>query len=326
MRIHKGATVEEHAVAEIDSLTFYEHTSGPVLVQVPAGSFTMGDGQAVCGIDQRTVILTRGFALGQHEVTNKEYVDALQWAYDHGHVTATASSVLDNLDGSTVELVSLASPYSEIQFDGAGHFSLRESPSSFAQNAYPAGYDPTHHPVTVVSWYGAARYCDWLSMQAGLPRAYQHAGDWSCNGGDPYGAVGYRLPTDAEWEYASQWDDDRAFPWGNEAPACGRLNYRGAGSCVGWTSPVGSYPPAPASLGLADVAGNVQEWCNDWSVCDLGAAPATDPTGPASGVFRVVRGGAWFSLEDEVRCAARNYQTPDNPGPFGFRVARTIGG
>ena len=84
-------------------------------------------------------------------------------------------------------LLCLDSVYSEIQFDGAGSFYLRESPSGHAQDAYPGGYDPTYHPVKEVTWYGSVRHCDWLSPQAGLPRAYGHSGDWLCNGGDPYG-------------------------------------------------------------------------------------------------------------------------------------------
>jgi formylglycine-generating enzyme required for sulfatase activity len=228
-----------------------------------------------------------------------------------------------------VELLDLDSDYSEIQFDGAGTFYLRESPLSYAQDAYPGGYDPADHPVKEVSWYGAVRYCDWLSMESGLPRAYDHSGDWSCNGGDPYGAQGYRLPTDAEWEYAAQYDDERIYPWGNEAPDCSRCNfydYYGSGEyCVGWTSPVGSYPAAPLALGLYDMAGNLWEWCNDWWVCDLGTGPVTDPVGPGSGTYRVVRGGAWGGDNGALLCAYREYDYPSfTSGFIGFRVARTV--
>ncbi|MCK4414550.1 MAG: SUMF1/EgtB/PvdO family nonheme iron enzyme [Candidatus Eisenbacteria sp.] len=145
-----------------------------------------------------------------------------------------------------------------------------EAPSSWAQDAYPDGYDPADHPVKVVNWFGAARYCDWLSLQAGLPRAYEHSGDWSCNGGDTYGAEGYRLPTDAEWEYAAQYEGERIYPWGDEAPNCSRVNFDD--TCVGWTSPVRSYPDAPEALALSDMAGNVWDWCDDWHVCDLGTS------------------------------------------------------
>jgi len=323
MRIHKGAAVEEHAVAEIDSVTFCE-TLAPPMVTVPAGVFVMGDGVAYCGIQEREVTLTRGFYLGQHEVTNQEFLEAVQWAYDHGYVTATTTSVRDNLDGSTQELLHLDARYSEIQFDGAGSFCLWQASYALAE-AYPAGYAPSGHPVKEVTWYGAARYCDWLSLQAGLPRAYQHSGDWACNGGDPYGAQGYRLPTDAEWEYAAQCDDERIYPWGNQEPDCSRANYRY--ECVAWTSPVGNYPDAPEALGLSDMAGNVWEWCNDWHVCSLGTTPATDPVGPSSGTCRVVRGGSWLDSGLELRCAFRiEGGIPDvSYSNIGFRAARAVG-
>jgi len=318
MRIHKGAAVEEHAVAEIDSLTFYE-TLVPPMVTVPAGVFTMGDGVAYCGTQEHEVILTRAFCLGQHEVTNQEYLEAVQWAYGHGYVTATTASVRDNLDGSTQELLDLDGAC-EIAFSGET-FALRD----------PAGHGINpDHPVKEVTWYGAVRYCDWLSLQAGLPRAYQHTGNWACNGGDPYGAQGYRLPTDAEWEYAAQWDDERVWPWGNTEPDCGRANfydYFGSGDyCVGWTSLVGSYPDAPAVPGLSDVAGNVFEWCNDWHACDLGTTPMTDPRGPATGTYRVLRGGSWGDSDNYLRCAYRglDFSSPGYSCVYvGFRAART---
>jgi len=177
-----------------------------------------------------------------------------------------------------------------------------------------------------VTWYGAARYCDWLSLQTGLARAYQHTGDWACNDGDPYGAEGYRLPTDAEWEYAARYDDERVYPWGDEEPSCYRANFYHTDYCVGWTAPVGSHPHAPDSLGLSDMAGNAFEWCNDWHTCSLGTSPATDPTGPGSGTYRMLRGGSWSYGPYSLRCAYRYGDfTPNYSTSFiGFRVSRTI--
>ena len=309
MHVHRGTEVQYIPLSEIDSLTFSD-VFAPPMVTVPAGVFIMGDGVAYCGVDEREVTLTQDFHLGQHEVTNQEYMDAVQWAYDLGHVTATTISVHDNLDGSTEELLDLNGAC-EISFS-AGVFSLRDAGQ---------GINPDH-PVMEVTWYGSVRYCDWLSLRAGLARAYEHTGDWSCNGGDPYGAEGYRLPTDAEWEYAAQWDDERIYPWGDESPNCSRANYD---YCVGWTSLVGSYPDAPEALGLSDMAGNVFEWCNDWHVCDLGMEPVTDPTGPGSGSYRVLRGGSWGYHDYGLRCAHRNGTYPyDSYYGIGFRAARAI--
>ena len=214
MLIHRGQNVTEVSLVGVDSITYVQRVV-PAMVLVPAGSFVMGDGTATCGVDERTVTLTRSFLLGQHEVTNSEYMEALQWAFDHGQVTADADSVHDNLNGSTETLLRMASAYCEIQFDvGMGKFYLRESPSVEAQSAYPGGYNPAIHPVKMVTWYGAASYCDWRSLREGLPRAYQHVGDWPCNAGDPYGARGYRVPTNAEGEYAAHAHDERTYPWG----------------------------------------------------------------------------------------------------------------
>ncbi len=294
----------------------------PHMVLVPSGSFTMGDGVALCGADERLVTLTRDFWIGQYEVTNQSYLNLLQWAYDNGYVTATSASVRDNLDGSSEELVDLDSEDCELAFSD-GVFTLREAHYPLVWG-YPDGYDPAAHPVLEVTWYGAVAYCDWLSLAEGLPRAYDHS-TWVCGGGDPYSAAGYRLPTDAEWEYAAQWNDERIYPWGNEDPHwCGEANYT---YCVDWTSPVGNYREGVQpnlSEPLYDMAGNLFEWVNDWSMCDLGMLPEIDPAGPESGSRRVMRGGCWMSSEYYLRASDRNSSDPGYRDIIiGFRPARS---
>jgi len=299
------------------------------VVLVPAGAFVQGDGVSTCGLDEREVTLTRDFYLGRHEVTNAEYLPVLQWAYSAGHVTVNADSIFDDMDGSTELIMRMFDDQAEIQFDG-GTFYLREAPRAL-EHAYPNGYDPSQHPVKHVTWFGAVRYCDWLSMRAGLPRAYQQEFDpewqeWLCNAGFPYDAEGYRLPTDAEWEYAAQYDDERLYPWGNAEPECDLANFKPIGSygCVRWTAEVGSYGATP--LGLTDMAGNVWEWCNDVHWCHVGTAPATDPTGAEvwESDARSTLGGAWDSYPQYVACACRG-----SGGPMGwdkrydFRIAKT---
>jgi formylglycine-generating enzyme required for sulfatase activity len=297
------------------------------LVRVPAGQFTMGDAVngKLCWEREHEVTLTRDFYMGQTEVTNRQFVEMLQWAYDLGYVAVSGPMVYDRMDGQTgteVPLYYLANYGSEIAFVD-GEFLLRHAERVVNPE----------NPIQEVSWYGAAAYCDWLSLRRGLPRAYDHQ-TWACNGGDPYGASGYRLPTEAEWEYAAQYDDERVYPWGNGPALCELANFfyswdeRSYCAGWGWTTPVGSYAAEKTlrGMGIFDMAGNVREWCNDWHACDLGIVPTQDPAGPTGGTGRVVRGGGLDSLSHTLICAFRVDRVPSHASySLGFRVARTAG-
>ena len=280
------------------------------MVLVPGGRFVMGDGQAGCGEDEREVTLTGSFYLGRFEVTNQQFADALQGAYDRRLVVATPTSITDNLDGSTEELLDLDD---------------RLCPISLSDGRFVVEIGQENHPAIEVTWFGAVAYCDWLSLRAGWPRAYDHA-NWTCNDGDPYTAVGYRLPTDSEWEYAARYDDERIYPWGDESPNCSLANFFPEDYCVGSTTSVGIYPAAPVieGEGLYDMAGNVWEWCNDWAQCDLGTTPESDPTGPISGTKRVLRGGYWVGSGAALRCAFRSSRDPSSSSAYGIRLARSV--
>jgi formylglycine-generating enzyme required for sulfatase activity len=240
-----------------------------------------------------------------------------QWAYDNGYVTADGWCLYDNLDGSTEILKEVSSEGGyEITFS-AGAFSC---------------LNPTH-PVNRLGWYGAVAYCDWLSLQQGLPRAYNHS-TWQCNGGNPYAAAGYRLPTEAEWEYACRAGAQTPFNAGSCLDSGTEANYNGplpyyngfpytgcpTGPYVGWTVPVGSYPAN--AFGLYDMHGNVWEWCNDWY--DPYGGTVTDPVGAGAGSYRVIRGGSWNFVADYCRSAFRLTIDPSTAASFqGFRVARS---
>ena len=283
-----------------------------VMITIPSGTFTMG--QDPLAMPEHEVTLTHDFLLGKYEVTNQEYLGAVQWAFDNGYVTASTITVQAHGE----ELLDLNDNDCEISFSG-GVFSLREAPNSYATNAFPDGYDPSDHPVKEVSWFGAACYCDWISLQNSLPAFYN--GSWNQTAShDPYTAAGYRLPTEAEFEYTACYNDERTYPWGETASDCDYANYD---FCVGWTSPVGSYPLGANQLGLMDMAGNLWEWLGD-KYGSYSSSPQVDPYGSMLGSYRVVRGGYWYSTASYLRSFSRWNDGPSHTDSFlGFRLCRT---
>jgi formylglycine-generating enzyme required for sulfatase activity len=259
---------------------------------------------------QHQVTLTHDLYIQTTEVTNQQYMELAQWAYDDGSVTATSSRLYDNLDGSNQVLKTL----------GPGDYEI-----SFSNGVFSC-INPDH-PVMYVTWYGAAAYCDWLNLQQGLPRAYNH-GTWQCNGGNPYTAAGYRLPTEAEWEYACRAESTTAFANGpityptGCSPRDPNLDLLGwyCGNAGGWTQPVAQ--KLPNAWGLYDMHGNLYEWCNDWHGSYGGHV--TDPVGPGAGSSRVLRGGLWYGQALICRSASRySYDPSYSGGDFGFRPVRS---
>jgi len=184
-----------------------------------------------------------------------------------------------------------------------------------------------NRPVINVSWWDAIAYCNWLSDMEGLPRAYDNEGNLIDKEGtptnDPSKVIGYRLPTEAEWEYAAR--------GGTKSKA-----YRYAGSNIlgfvawhnsnsgGKTREVGRR--SSNELGLHDMSGNVWEWCSDWyDSMYYSRSPSTNPYNSESAVYKVARGGCWSSSELTCRVSARYPFRPDEPSNrVGFRICQTV--
>ena len=219
-------------------------------------------------------------------------------------------------------------------------------------------------PVEMVNWWEAVAYMNALSVAEGLEPCYGFEGecdtanagtDIDCSGvdigdpnasGDPYQCEGYRLPTEAEWEFANRAGTATAFYSGSitntgKEPLDPNLDeigwyggnsdasYANATNCSSWFSGAttcGTQPVAgksPNSLGLYDMSGNVWEWV--WDLYDdYQASPTTDPAG-GSGTDRSIRGGAWFTDASFSRAAERGYGVPGDPYfHIGMRPVRSI--
>ena len=216
----------------------------------------------------------------------------------------------------------------------------------------------TNHPAWEVSWFECVLWCNARSQQAGLKPVYYTDAAWAqvytnsiflppnttiyAN----WSANGYRLPTEAEWEKAARGGmSGQRFPWGNTISwnQANYYGYPGAGGGfaydfasnlgddpafntgnVPFTSPVGSF--APNGYGLYDMAGNLFEWCWDWYGTPYGQPTTTNPTGPQTGSYRVLRGGYWGTYASYARCAYRDGSVvPANESDWiGFRCVRSF--
>jgi formylglycine-generating enzyme required for sulfatase activity len=193
--------------------------------------------------------------------------------------------------------------------------------TSRALPAFPTGYSWAgksgwadaalqQHPIVNVSWLDAKAYADW---------------------------AGVALPTEAQWEYAARGSDGRNYPWGGVATATDPYNGYDAAKCANSSNsssigkstwPVCSFPTGASWTGALDMTGNVWQWCADWHDV-YQEAPATDPTGPATGTYRIIRGGgSWANKSENYgRCAFRTKNTPTIlDSTIGFRcVSNTTG-
>ncbi len=195
-----------------------------------------------------------------------------------------------------------------------------------------SGWGRGQRPVIWVSWWDAIAYCNWLSVKKGLPVAYRLKGEVSegqlldSNGNvttDITKVVGYRLPTEAEWEYAARGGKYNSPYKYSGSDNVGDVAWYDSNS-GGKTQEVGK--KSPNELGIYDMSGNVWEWCSDWySNTYYDNSPTTNPYNNTVGSYKVVRGGGWINDAAHVRVADREDDKPASTySCLGFRVARTV--
>mgnify|MGYP006297570197 FL=1 len=271
------------------------------MIFIEGGNYTMGDvwGDGFGDETPTHEVKVSSFYMSKYEVTHEEYIEFL----NSRGVTSDGS-----YNGN--ELIDIDCVDCAIAHDGSSFYFGR---SSYAQ--------VRQCPVIYVTWYGAAEYCNWLSEQEGLAKAYTiSSGSVKCD----WNANGYRLPTEAEWEYAARSGgrDDRKWSGTDSESELGDYAWYDPNS-GSETHPVST--KQPNDLGIYDMSGNVWEWCWDWYNSGYYSdSPSNNPTGSVSGWYRVIRGGVWYHDADYCRTVYRiNYPPSQSNRGLGFRLTRS---
>jgi len=317
------------------------------MVLVKGGAFEMGDVFGEGNENEAPVhrVTLDDFYISRYEVTVGEF---REFVFDAGYTTSAEGPVNLEVHKRMMDLATKGNPSREelmelqkeiLNFSGAGYWD--------AEKCVWTGYDPhtnwrnpgfdqtDSHPVIAISSDDAMSYCNWLSKKEGFPVAYDlETGGVLDGDGKPTTDItrvkGYRLPTEAEWEYAAREGGKKVrFGNGRDTARSEEINLRGnageydylekSGYLKG-TSPVGSYPPN--NLGLYDMSGNAWEWVSG-SFVEYTAEDKVNPydtTGPG----QALRGGRWGGDAFEARVFSRSpWARNDRCNNSGFRVARS---
>jgi formylglycine-generating enzyme required for sulfatase activity len=268
------------------------------------------------------------------------------WNFTTGASSATLPLMMSIPAGTflmgdtNTQLLNAGSASTPVHSVTLGAFTMSQTLVTQAQYQSMMGVNPSSFdsgstwPVESVNWYDAVWYCNKLSKLAGLDTVYTYTGIYQGSGYDTLASVaidysknGYRLPTEAEFEYANRAGRATDYYWGRNYPPMTTADTLAIDSNAVWyyNSPASPQPVAkklPNAWGLYDMSGNLWEWCNDW-YGGYGATNQTNPTGAASGSSRVQRGGSWddSTLVAAGLCAAyRNGSATIGANAGGFRV------
>jgi len=334
--------------------------NSPRMVRVAGGPFIMGDVNGIGQPNERPVVKAQlnPYEIGAREVTVQEMVSVLNWYEAYKHDYSHVHSWLRLTVGVQSTQVKLDAG-GEFLFDATvvSQGTVTEHPQSqirFVQNFdYDLMHDFSHwevkdrgdHPMTNITWAGAAWYCNMLSAMQGLEKAYSFNPNlpqwerWTLD----RSKSGYHLPTEMQWEMAASWDPATKTKWdfGNSNGVIGIMHANYANSNplglgeAPYTTPVGWYnglnpntTRAVSPAGCWDMSGNVQEWCTDnWTEnwYHLGGVFEDEEATMGPHEFKSMRGGSWLQDQTDIRTTARHFAQRDLARPnHGFRVARTF--
>jgi formylglycine-generating enzyme required for sulfatase activity len=351
----RADTNQDARIDSADMVTVNINTSYTIqMILVPSGTFTMGarddgdDGTYRTPEElPRHQVTLSPYEIGKYELTNGQYCQVLNWALSKGYLQNSGGGAYSGGDlyknGNIV--LKIESSYCQIEYS-SGSFTWKYRDTQSMEN----------HPVLMVSWWGAAAFCNWLSEMEGFSPAYSLS-SWEPVDKDPVTpgiqfTNGYRLPTEAEWERAAGWDGSKRWIYGflsddgnntnqyNHYDEIGALNYMNPMnlSAKPYTSPVGWFNGVNISpngniqtvnghspVGCSDMSGNVLEWCHDWlSLTYYSSGDMVNPTGPSGGTTHIARGGCWENFTMGCRTADRYSRFPVGAAnDLGFRLARS---